>query len=289
MAELPKAVPQFYRKIEPVVLDCDFAKMVAALQAFSNPEAGEKFHILFVGDPASAKSRILKYMIRIIPNSGYVGRRTTPIGLAEELAKCNRGILGIEEFDKLPKSIRDSLLEVMEDQQIKVTKHGNSYALPAPTNILAVCNPKHYILNEIEPLHTQLSFYEDKALLTRFALIIPFKALGSDRYADIAESGNIDDEKVAEEQVELKKQISQIKRLIPKVIIPKGMDREAGEFVAGLKEWSPMREILSARTIHNNIIPAIKARARMMLHSTAKEEDFEYVKGIFEEAYGELK
>ena len=67
------------------------------------------------------------------------------------------------------------------------------------------------------------------------------------------------------------------------------MARAAGEYIGELSQYSPMRSILSARTILNSFIPAIKARARMNLRTIASEEDFKYVKEIFEQVYGDIR
>lgn len=278
-------IENFYERLCPNILECDFPKKVCALQCFINPEQSEIFHILLVGDPASGKSELMNFIAKITPNSGFVGKHTTRVGLIEELENCDRGIMGIDEFDKLPKEIRNSMLEMMQSQQVKIAKFGMHVILKTRTNVLAVCNPRNSILSELEPVHHQLSFSNDLPLLTRFALIVPFYALSSERYADVAESNNYDREEEDEKKSFLKKYLVKTKINFPKINIDNTMARRAGDFVHELKQYSPMSDILSIRTVVNGFMTALKASARMNWRDTANEKDFIVVKNMYEQIY----
>lgn len=275
-------IKHFYKRLAPWLLECDFPKKVCTLQLFTNPEQGEIFHLLFVGEAASGKSDLLAYQTGICPNSSYVGLRTTPVGLIEDLIHCDKGIIGVEEFDKLPLALRNHLLEMMESQQVKITMHNVSRTIPTRTNILAVCNPRNNVLDEFQSAHQQLSFSGNIPLLTRFALILPFKALGKEKYGDVAVSGNYDREEAEDDKLELKKYLIYIRRILPKIIVPDQMAREAGEFIAEVKGYSRMTDILSIRTVKNGFLSALKAQARMNLRNIPDQSDFDEIKQIFE-------
>lgn len=279
-----KPEPDFYKKFASWLLDCDFSKKVAALQAFTMPAAKEKFHVLCVGDPGSGKSELMTFLTDVVPNSSYVGQRTTPVGMVEELERCDAGIMGAEEFDKMSSLLRNQLLEMMEAQRVKVTKHGFSDYIQTRTNVFAICNPRGSMLNEMLPLHTQLTFAHQLPLLQRFHLIIPFKSLSGDRYGDVAVSLNYDNDEVEIMKNNIKRYLIKVKQKFPKITLTDEMSFKIGEYVAELKDISRMKDLFSPRTIVG-FRSALQARTRMNFRTSPIDDDFNYVKKIFDQVY----
>jgi len=101
----------------------------------------------------------------------------------------------------------------------------------------------------------------------------------------VAVSGNYDRDVVDEMKLELKRYIVKVRQAIPKVRVDDDMARKAGEYIAELREYSPMSDILSIRTVKNGFLTALKAVARMNLRETPNNSDYNYVKEIFEKTY----
>ena len=104
---------------------------------------------LLVGDPSTAKSRLLKYVLKITSKSAYaLGRSTSAAGLVMGIDKlqdgrnvikagpvvlCSGGCVCIDEIDKMADQDRSALHEVMEQQTATLNKIGSNLTLPAKT------------------------------------------------------------------------------------------------------------------------------------------------------------
>ncbi len=161
-------------------------------------------HLLLVGDPGVAKSRILQYVNQIAPKSIYVtGKGTTGAGLtataerdefaegawtlkAGALVLAGGGIVAIDEFDKMDKEDRSAMHEAMEQQTISVAKAGIVTKFKANTSVLAASNPKFSRFDNYKPLVEQFDI--PATLLSRFDLIFPIRdVLDKERDMQIAE------------------------------------------------------------------------------------------------------
>lgn len=129
------------RSIAPTIYGRDDLKMACALSLFSgtrrkkpggNYKRGD-IHILFVGDPGTGKSEILKSTIDVSPRGLYTsGKGASAVGLTAAVIKdtetgqmnleagaivlANGGIAAIDEFDKMDTADRSALHEAMEQQ-----------------------------------------------------------------------------------------------------------------------------------------------------------------------------
>jgi replicative DNA helicase Mcm len=143
LAADPLVFDKIIKSIAPSIYGYNEVKGAIALQMFGAragkilPDGGTvrpDIHILLIGDPGVAKSRLLKFVDQIAPKSIFVsGKGTTGAGLTataekDELADgawtlkagalvlAGGGIACIDEFDKMDKDDRASMHEAMEQQ-----------------------------------------------------------------------------------------------------------------------------------------------------------------------------
>lgn len=135
-------------------------------------------------------TQILKLISKIIPRGRYVsGKGVTGVGLTCSVTKdeelmggwvleagamvlCHKGLIAIDEFDKMNKDDQIAMHEAMSVQTISVAKASIIATLPAQTSVLAAANPKHgrfdplrSIVEEIDIPETLLSRFDAKFLI----------------------------------------------------------------------------------------------------------------------------
>ena len=277
-----KELPDFFKLICPQLIgrDMEFLKKIVALQLFSNPSVGEKVHILCCGDVASGKTILASWLEDVVPNSRYVTKRVTEVGMCDSLIASNSGILVVDELDKIPKQIREQMLEAMQTGKVTTTKHKYYSKQDAKVNVLAFCNPISYILQDTNILN-MLPF--KLPLLSRFHLFAKIPAPPKETYRDIAfQQETWSEEKDKELQLKIRDYLITAKKEIPIVELSSRAIDEIGRFVEYLKEVSPLKDLVSPRTIEG-IRSCVKARARMMNRNNVTREDLNYVFSIFEE------
>ncbi|OYT54140.1 MAG: hypothetical protein B6U72_03660 [Candidatus Altiarchaeales archaeon ex4484_2] len=145
LAKDPRIYDSIIHSIAPGIYGYNEVKEAIALQLFGGrrhkrmPDGTmlrPDIHLLLIGDPGVAKSRILQYVNQIAPKSIYVtGKGTTGAGLtataekddfaeggwtlkAGALVLAGGGIACIDEFDKMDKDDRSSMHEAMEQQSL---------------------------------------------------------------------------------------------------------------------------------------------------------------------------
>ena len=149
-------------------------------------------HILLVGDPGVAKSVMLQFVSTIAPKGRYVsGKATTGAGLTASVVKdeflrgwaleagamvlSNKGVVCIDEIEKMSEHDRSTMHQAMEQQTVTITK-ANIYAtLHAETTVLAAGNPKLGRFDPYTPIPQQIDI--SPALLSRFDVIFVIRDL----------------------------------------------------------------------------------------------------------------
>jgi len=200
LSKSPDIFEKITKSMAPSIYGYDEIKQATALQLFGGTpgkllvDGGAiraDMHILLIGDPGSAKTRVLQAVSRLVPKGIYVsGKSVTGGGMtavaerdefseggwtlkAGALVLASGGICAIDEFDKIGDEDRAALHEALESQTISVAKAGIVATFTAKAAVLAAANPK---FGRFDPnVYPAEQFDIPTTLLSRFDLIFPIK------------------------------------------------------------------------------------------------------------------
>ncbi|MEM3074926.1 MAG: minichromosome maintenance protein MCM [Candidatus Pacearchaeota archaeon] len=198
------ADPQIFEKltntIAPSIYGYKEVKEALVLQLFGGVRKEKHdgtmkrgdIHILLVGDPGVAKSVTLNFIANIAPKGRYVvGKSASGAGLTATVVRdeflkgwsleagamvlSNKGIVCIDEIEKMDPQDRSAMHEAMEQQTVTISKANVQASLRAETSVLAAGNPKLGRFDPYQPIAQQIDI--QPTLLNRFDVIFMLKDL----------------------------------------------------------------------------------------------------------------
>jgi replicative DNA helicase Mcm len=200
LAANPKIIEKLVQSIAPSIWGHDEIKKALALQLFGGvrkvasdgTRKRPDIHILLVGDPGVAKSVMLKFISGIAPKGRYVsGKSTSGAGLTASVIKdefirgwaleagamvlSNKGVICIDELEKMDENDRSTMHEAMEQQSITISKANIQATLHSETSVLAAANPKFGRFDPTQMIAKQVDLAP--SLLNRFDVIFIMKDL----------------------------------------------------------------------------------------------------------------
>ena len=166
LAKSPLIYQTIVDSIAPIIYGHEHIKEALALSLFggtpkkSSDETTVRgnIHVLVVGDPAMAKSQLLRFLASLAPRGFYATgtKGSTAAGLtaAVHLDRggiaileagasiiADRGVLALDEISAMDKEELKALNELMEHQTVTITKAGIKATLNARCSVIAATNP----------------------------------------------------------------------------------------------------------------------------------------------------
>lgn len=189
----PNVYDMLRASIAPGIFALDDIKDSVVLQLFGGlvhvlPDGSRvrgNIHILITGDPGVGKTQLLKLVSAAVPRGRYVsGTGASGAGLTATVVKneaiggwvleagalilCNKGLIAIDEFDKMNRDDQIAMHEATSVETVSIAKASIVATLPAQTAVLAGANPKLGRFDPYTSIGEQIQIPE--TLLSRFDL-----------------------------------------------------------------------------------------------------------------------
>tara|TARA_Y100000310_G_scaffold330753_1_gene402972 strand:+ start:516 stop:2525 length:2010 start_codon:yes stop_codon:yes gene_type:complete len=305
LSKSPDVFDRLVQSIVPSVYGFEKIKESVLLQLFGGVKKVKSdggstrgdMHILLVGDPGVAKSVTLKFVSTIAPRGRYVsGKSATGAGLTASVVKdeflrgwaleagamvlANKGIVCVDEIEKMSEHDRSTMHEAMEQQTVTISKANIQATLRSETSVLAAGNPKLGRFDPYTPIPQQIDI--SPALLSRFDVIFVLRDLPN-REQDEAIASHVLEEhkqKVVRDVIDpklLRKYVSYAKNKAPPKLSEEASD-EIKNFYISLRNQSTrttdgIRPIpITARQLEA-IIRLSEACAKIRLSENVERQD----------------
>ena len=305
MSRDPEIFDKLAQSITPSVWGYDEIKKSLVLQLFGGVKKvhadGQKsrgdLHILLIGDPGVAKSVTLGFMAEISPKGRYVvGKSASGAGLTATVVRdeylkgwsleagamvlANKGLVCIDELEKMDPQDRSSMHEAMEQQTITISKANVQATLRAETSVLAAANPKFGRFDPYQSVAQQIDL--PPTLINRFDVIftlrdIPDKDKDRKIATHVLQEHTKEGKEMAIPRELFRKYVAYAKQKV-KPKISKEAAEEIENFYVDLRNRpvsseSALRPIpISARQLQA-LIRMSEASAKMRLNPTVSRDD----------------
>jgi replicative DNA helicase Mcm len=169
LAEDPELFKKLRESIAPSIYGYDEIKESLVLQMFSGVRKVSQdgtvsrgdIHLFLIGDPGVAKSLTLKFISDIAPKGRYiVGKAATGAGITATVVKdeflkgwaleagamvlANKGIICIDEIEKMDPNDRSAMHEALEQQTVTISKANVQACYSQDTEVLTEKGWKKY-------------------------------------------------------------------------------------------------------------------------------------------------
>lgn len=252
-----------------------------------NKKFRERIHVLLIGSPGLAKSRLLLASIKLVPNSRYESAQSssakslTAIVVKEEenqylrigpIPQAKFAICAINEISSMNYEDQAYLLDIMEEALFTINKYGINALINSPTTIIASANP---INNSKWNDAAKININEIPAirpLIDRFDLIFTMRPVTQEKHLreyTYRKSENINNKLEPDYTQYLWKHIMYSKQFHP--IITDEARSIINEFYIKLQHRSN-NNFITPRTL-DRLYRLVIARARLQLKNIADERD----------------
>ncbi|MBD3304698.1 AAA domain-containing protein [Candidatus Woesearchaeota archaeon] len=250
-------------------------------------------HILLVGDPGGGKSQMLKRIGTVAPKGRFVsGKGVSGAGLTASVVKdeflqgwsleagalvlANKGVICIDELDKMSQDDRSAMHEALEGQTITISKANIQATLRCETTVLAAANPKFGRFDPYDTVARQINL--PPALINRFDLIFPIKDLpDADKDEKLAKFIlNLHQNDLSEPDVDtrlLRKYLVYARQNIFPKLTDSAVEELKNYFIKMRSSGGDMRSVpISARQLEG-LVRLSEAYARLRLKSKVTKKD----------------
>ena len=259
-------------------------------------------HQLLLGDAGTSKSTFLKLTQTYALKSRFAsGGSSTAVGITAGIVKdeliggwtceagamplAHKGILCLDEADKLDEEDIKKLHEGLEQQTITTDKGNVHVTMPCQTSVLGAGNPKFGMFDQYQNIYSQIEF--PPAFLNRFDIIWVMidkpeaekdKRIAEKIIQNLSGTEEIEDVKLFKQYLTLAKSIQ--------VSTTKEIEKEIVNWYENIRKRSNMegKSIrLNARSVET-IMRLMMAHARAELRNELQKDDFNFAKDLFLES-----